>query len=131
MSAVLRVLCLVSLALACDMKTGSEPETQSPGRKRTTSAKKPKSSGRDSDPAVVQAAAELQREQSLHLRLTGGADAADVRAAVLRRGDGRIGGDRVHVEAGGEPGAEVRYEFFVPSEPAGSSEPAVSEAPAP
>lgn len=117
-----RALCLGLIAVACDVKTGGERETKAPGRHKPRKRRPAPSGGLDHDPAVIQAAVELERQAGLHLRLIGDADAADdgrsaaaMREAVLRRGGGRIAPERVHVEPGGD--AAVRFDFYYPPEP--------------
>lgn len=68
------------------------------------------------DPAIAQAVVELLRNARLHLQLVG-ADAEDVRKAMLRAGRGKITDDRIHTALGdGEPGPARRlaFRFFVP-----------------
>lgn len=117
-----RALCLGLLAVACDVKVGGEQQTKPPGR-RSSGSKRQRggAAGYDEDPAVVQAAVELEREAGMHLRLTGEADgathgrtAAALREAVLRRGGGRIAAERVHVATDG--GGAVQFEFYYPQE---------------
>lgn len=128
MTSTRRALCLGLLAVACDVKVGSERETKAPGRRSARSKRRGHGGGFDDDPAVVQAAVELEREAGLHLRLTGEAEGATsggrtpaaLREAVLRRGGGKIAPERVHVEGGGA--GEVRFDFYVPPESTTSAE---------
>lgn len=127
-----RTLFLGLLAVACDVKAGREPDTRAPGkRKPRRRGGGGKENGLDDDPAVVQATVELEREAGLHLRLVGDEHGerspAALRAAVLRRGGGRIAAERVHVQPQAGP-AEVRFDFFYPAEatPAGAGPAEVS-----
>lgn len=107
--------------LACDLKVGSE-ETKAPAGRRSRGKKGGgKSGGLADDPAVVQAVAELERVDALHVRVIGADESAEdgrtpaaMREAVLRRGGGRIAPERVHVASGDAGEAGVRFEFFVP-----------------
>lgn len=129
------MLCLGLLAVACDLKVDSY-ETKAPAGRRSRGKKGGgKSGGFDDDPAVVQAVAELEREEALHLRLIGASEPADgrspaaVREAVLRRGGGRIAAGRVHVASGDAGESGVRFEFFVPAEASPPGEAPTGEAP--